>query len=179
MTKVILYIATSKDNYIADENGGVDWLPQTVEETGGQDFGYQQFYDSVDAIAIGRKTYEQILGFGDWPYPGKLSYIFTHRAMQSPRDDVKFVHDDLPGFVQSLKDNNIKKLWLVGGSDLIAAFYAQNLIYEFIITVFPAVLKKGILLNALTDALQKNKLIELHSTNFDPDVQQLHYRIKD
>lgn len=77
MTKIVLYIATSKDGYIADEKGSVDWLPQTAEETGGEDYGYHEFYDSVDRLAIGRKTYEQILGFGNWPYPGKLSYIFN------------------------------------------------------------------------------------------------------
>ena len=74
--KIVLYIATSQDGYIADENGSVDWLPQTLSETAGQDYGYQEFYDSVDAITIGRKTYEYILGFGDWPYPGKLSVFY-------------------------------------------------------------------------------------------------------
>ncbi|MBA3957127.1 MAG: hypothetical protein H0X51_01855 [Parachlamydiaceae bacterium] len=68
MTRIVLYIATSKDGYIADEKGSVDWLPQSLSETGGQDYGYHEFYNSVDVIAIGRKTYEQILGFGDWPY---------------------------------------------------------------------------------------------------------------
>lgn len=57
MTKVIVYIATSQDGYIADEKGSVDWLPQTEEQTGGEDYGYHAFYDSIDAIAIGRKTY--------------------------------------------------------------------------------------------------------------------------
>lgn len=61
MTKNVLYIAKSKDGYIADENGSVDWLPQTTEETGGQDYGYHEFYDSVDALAIGKKTYEMSL----------------------------------------------------------------------------------------------------------------------
>ncbi len=144
MTKIILYIATSKDGYIADENGSVDWLPQTLEETKGQDYGYHEFYNTVDALAIGRKTYDQILGFGDWPYPGKLSYIFTHKPMQSLNKDIEFVLDDIPTFIRELEDRNLKKLWMVGGADLIEAFYTKGRIDEFIITVFPCVLGKGI-----------------------------------
>jgi dihydrofolate reductase len=44
-------------------------------------YGYHEFYDSVHVLAIGRKTYEQILGFGNWPYPGKPSYIFNRKHL--------------------------------------------------------------------------------------------------
>ncbi|MFI5344645.1 MAG: dihydrofolate reductase family protein [Chlamydiales bacterium] len=178
MTKIILYIATSKDNYIADENGSVDWLPQTLSETGGQDYGYHEFYDSVDAIAIGRKTYEQILGFGDWPYPGKLSYIFTRKSMESSNKDVEFVSDDIPGFIRGLESQKIKKLWMVGGPELIDAFYTKGRIDEFIVTVFPNVLKKGIALQTLSDALERDELVKLHSIDFGSGVFQDYYMIK-
>ncbi len=175
MTKIVLYIATSKDGYIADENGGVDWLPQSLAETGGQDYGYHEFYDSVDALAIGRKTYEQILGFGDWPYPGKLSYIFTRKPMESSNEEIEFVSNDIQGFIRGLESRNIKKLWIVGGSELIDAFYSQGRIDEFIVTIFPTILKNGIPLKTLRDALQRDELIKLHSTDFGSAVFQDHY----
>lgn len=178
MTKIVLYIATSKDGYIADENRSVDWLPQTTEETGGQDYGYHEFYDSVDVLAIGRKTYEQILGFGDWPYPGKLSYIFTRKPMESKNKDIEFVQDDIQGFIREMERQNIKKLWLVGGSELIDAFYAQGRIDEFIVTAFPSVLKKGIPLKTLSDALQKGELTKVHSIDFGSGVSQDNYMKK-
>lgn len=178
MTKIVLYIATSNDGFIADEHGGVSWLPQTVEETGGQDYGYGEFYDSVDAIAIGRKTYEQILGFGAWPYPGKHSYIFSRTPMESSNTEVEFVHDDIPGFIRALESRDVKKLWIVGGSELIEAFYAQGRIDEFIVTVFPAILKNGIPLNTVSDALNKDELIKLHSIEFVGGVFQDHYIMK-
>jgi dihydrofolate reductase len=55
MTRVIVYIATSKDGYIADEKGSVDWLPQSLEETAGQDYGYQEFYHSINGALLGEK----------------------------------------------------------------------------------------------------------------------------
>lgn len=175
MIEIVLYIATSKDGYIADENGSVDWLPQSLEETGGQDYGYHKFYDSVDALAIGRKTYEQILGFGDWPYPGKLSYIFTRKSMESSNEEIEFVSDDIQEFINELERRKIKKLWMVGGAELIEAFYSQGRIDEFILTVFPKVLENGISLKTLKDALQKDELIKLHSTDFGDGVFQDHY----
>lgn len=175
MTKIVLYIATSKDGYIADVNGSVDWLPQTVEETAGQDYGYPEFYNSVDAIAIGRKTYDQILGFGDWPYPGKPSYIFSRQPMKSFHKDIEFVSDDIKGFIERLETMKIKKLWLVGGSELIEAFYQQGRIDEFIITVFPAVLKDGIALTTVENALKKDELVKLNTIDFSGGVRQDHY----
>ncbi len=178
MTKVVLYIATSKDGYIADENGSVDWLPQTLEETGGQDYGYQEFYDSVDVLAIGRKTYEQVLGFGDWPYAGKLSYVFTHKPMESPNKEIEFVSGDIQQFIRELENRRLKKLWIVGGAELIDAFHVQGRIDEFIVTVFPAVLKSGIPLRTVKDGLEGDELIKLHSTVFGGEVFQNHYKKK-
>jgi dihydrofolate reductase len=178
MTKIVLYIATSQDGFIADEKGGVDWLPQTPEETGGQDYGYQAFYDSVDATAIGRKTYEQILGFGDWPYFGKASYIFSRSHMESPNKEIEFVAEGICEFIKSLEGKNVKKLWLVGGSELINAFYKQGRIDEFIITVFPKVLNNGIPLDTLKNALLKDELVQMQSIEYGDGVLQNHYSMR-
>lgn len=131
MTKVVLYVATSQDHFIADSSGGVSWLPQTEEETGGEDFGYRAFYDSIDALAIGRKTYEQILTFGDWPYPGKDSYIFTSHPLTSLYPDVVIVRDSISGFFTGLEKKNLGTLWLVGGNELTEAFYSLDKIDEY------------------------------------------------
>ena len=76
MGKIILYIATSLDGYIARENGSVDWLPEHAES------GYDEFYKTVDTVLMGRKTYEQILTFGAYPYEGKKSYVLTSNIVQ-------------------------------------------------------------------------------------------------
>ena len=139
-TKVILYIATSKDGFIADVNGQLDWLPQTVEQTGGNDYGYQVFYDTVDTVAMGRKTYEQILTFGAWPYPGKKCYIFSSSPQETTNPDIEFVSADIPTFLK----RNLGRLWLVGGAGLVDSFLAEGKIDEYIITIFPVELGAGI-----------------------------------
>ncbi len=178
MTKVIVYIATSQDGYIADDKGGVDWLPQTTEDTGGEDYGYPAFYDSVDAIAIGRKTYDQILGFGDWPYPGKTSYIFSRSPQASHRPDIQFVSENIPDFMRSLAQNKVKTLWMVGGSALIEAFYEKGFIDEFIVTVFPKMLKSGIPFTTLDSALKANALSQEKHIDYGLGVFQVHYTVK-
>jgi dihydrofolate reductase len=63
-----VFIATSLDGYIADENGGIDWL-HSIENPNNDDMGYAEFMSEIDALIMGRKTYETILSFGiEWPY---------------------------------------------------------------------------------------------------------------
>ncbi|MCE5293438.1 MAG: dihydrofolate reductase family protein [Chlamydiales bacterium] len=173
MTHIVLYIATTKDGFIADVNGGIDWLPQTLEETHGQDYGYGAFYQTVDALVMGRKTYEQILSFGDWPYPGKPTYVFTHTPLQTENPEITFLSDDIPQFIASLENEHVKKLWVVGGAGLIESFYANGRIDEAIITVFPKEIGSGILLPSIEHAVLEN------SINFGGNVVQNQYLIQD
>ena len=79
--KVSVYIATSLDGFIARDDGGLDWLPGADPEADGggeaegngeaEDHGYREFMESVDVLVMGRKTFEQVLSFGMWPYESK------------------------------------------------------------------------------------------------------------
>jgi len=71
--KVSVFIATSLDGFIAREGGGLDWLP----ENGGEPHGYDEFMATVDALVIGRKTYETVLGFDTWPYGTKPVMVLS------------------------------------------------------------------------------------------------------
>ena len=75
MSEVILYIAVSLDGFIAPPNGSVDWLDEKRFQDGvgeDEDFGYKSFLKNVDLIVMGRKSYDQILDFGEWPYPKNI-----------------------------------------------------------------------------------------------------------
>jgi len=154
MTKIILYIAVSDDGFIADKQGGVAWLDEF--SVGPEDHGFYEFHDfynSIDALAIGNNTYEQILTFGPWPYPGKKSYIFSGSnavtgKSKADNSDIELGFYDVPSFVKKITTQNVQRLWLVGGAELAYSFYKHGYIDECIITVVPKKLNEGIALPA-------------------------------
>ena len=74
--KCSVYIAASLDGFIARPDGGLDWL--SMVERPGEDYGYKAFFDSVDVLVVGRKTYDVVLGFEKWPYENKRCVVVTH-----------------------------------------------------------------------------------------------------
>jgi dihydrofolate reductase len=82
--KISVYIATSLDGFIARRDGSIDWLNEAnavVPE--GEDCGYMAFMDSVDALIMGRKTYEQVLSFGQWPYRDTPVVVLSRNSIET------------------------------------------------------------------------------------------------
>lgn len=144
MTKVILYIATSTDGFIADKDGSVGWLPHYENVVDTDEFGYDTLMGRISVIVMGNRSYLQILGFGDWAWPGNTTYVFTKQSLASTRDDIKFVNDDVNHFMKNLQPDAGQDIWLLGGAELIKSFAAKKLIDECIITVIPTTLGDGI-----------------------------------
>jgi len=99
MSKLILYVALSVDGYIADADGGVDWLPQGE---GGEDYGYYDFYEGIATTIMGSATYEQVLGFGPFPYPDKRNIVSSSRGIKVI-PEVEVVGDDAIEYTKILK----------------------------------------------------------------------------
>lgn len=167
--KCILYIAASLDGYIADENGNIDWLYE-VKGDGG-DNGYSQFESTVDTVIMGKKSYDQILTFGDWPYKGKRCYVFTHTE-QGENEYVEFVSGSVKAFMNELTNKEGSNIWILGGAELIDLFIKEKLIDEFIIAVIPMILGKGIAL--FKDNNPKTALSVKEIKTFG-EIVQLHY----
>ena len=144
MPRIKLYIATSLDGFIARENGSIDWLTK-YENNPETDYGYSEFYASIGKVLMGRKTYEQALGFGEWPYREKKSYVFTRQKESIRRENnVEFISEDIGEFVRQLKRNTEEDIWLVGGSQIIKVFFEENLVQDLIVFVVPIILGSGI-----------------------------------
>lgn len=170
---IILYAAVSRDGFLADEQGGVDWLATDNPQ---EDYGYESFYRSIDALAMGSKTYEQIMSFGEWPYPGKTTYVFTKRKLKSAHKDIIFVPVDVKVFIDNLrKDPSVNNLWLVGGSQLIQSFADLGLIDESILTTLPRDLRKGI---PLPGRVLTQSILQDEKTKVFPDKITQHYYVK-
>jgi dihydrofolate reductase len=143
MGGVVLYIATSLDGYIADTDGGIDWL--TAFEQPGEDFGYKAFLARIGAIIMGGKTYRQVLGFGPWPYPGVSCYVVTNRALaDAPDTAVRAFAGDVVELVERVRRTTERDIWLVGGAELVTQFANRDLIDEYIISIMPLILGDGI-----------------------------------
>lgn len=145
MSKIILYIAISSDGFIADVNGGVDWLPQPKNEEELEIVGYKKLMSRIDTILMGSKSYEQILGFGDWAWKDKQTYVFTSQTLKSDKQYINVTHDTPIEFMKKLKERNSDKdIWLLGGAELAKSFAQNNLIDEIILTIVPQILEDGI-----------------------------------
>ena len=140
MNKIILYIATSLDGFIADINGGVDWLPHPVEDP--EDiFGYKSLMSCIDTILMGSRSYKQILSFGDWGWPDKQTYVFTSGQLETDKPYIGITHDNPFEFMTKLKDRKSDRdIWLLGGAQ-VAQSFAQE---EIILTIISQTLGKGI-----------------------------------
>ncbi len=170
--KLVLYIATSLDGYIATNEHNLDWL-LSVEGEG--DNGYSKFYSTVDTILIGRTTYDWIMDQekGDFPYKGKECYVFS-RTKRDANEYVTFVHDDIIQFTKSLENRDGKNIWLVGGGDLLDTFIKEKLVDEIIITIAPNLLGSGIPLFKNNDFHTQLSLIAVNRYN---QFAELHYEV--
>ena len=145
MRRIILYIATSIDGYIATPDGGVEWLNEVPNPTN-EDHGYKDLLASVDTVLMGGKTYHEIIGFGiPWPYKDKKSYVVSRRDSNvTPNENVRFITEDVIAGISELKSENGKDIWLVGGGELTAMLLNANLIDELQLCIAPTILGNGI-----------------------------------
>ncbi|MBP2031071.1 dihydrofolate reductase [Methanohalophilus levihalophilus] len=167
---IILYIAMSLDGYIARKNGDVDWLDGDGSEPNA-DIGYDEFYESVDAVIMGRKTYDQILTFGEYPYKGTKGYVYTSES-RSNNEYVEFTIENAEDLVRELKNKDGKDIWLIGGTGVIDEFVKKDLIDEYFISIIPCVLGEGIPLFKDNNPEIKLKMLKTAVVN---GIAMLHY----
>ncbi len=135
---VILYIASSLDGYIAKLDGEVDWLFTD------QGYGYDDFFARIDPVLMGRKTYSQVLEFGEYPYSSKQGFVLTRSPTHLPDPNVTFIYQDMVPFIESLRRSPGKAIWLVGGGEVIRLFLQHDWIDEIILSIHPVILGEGI-----------------------------------
>jgi dihydrofolate reductase len=139
--KASVFIGTSVDGFIARPDGGLDWLPAG----GGEEHGYETFIASVDALVIGRNTYETVLAFDSWPYGEKPVFVLSSRPLApSPAGAVV---DQMSGdpneIVARLSERGLRHIYVDGGIT-IQRFLQAGLIQRLIITRVPVLLGEGI-----------------------------------
>jgi dihydrofolate reductase len=144
-----VFIAASIDGYIADINGGIDWL-NAIPNPDNIDMGYHEFISRIDAIVMGRKTFETVCHFDiDWPYQ-KPVFVLSNSLTVIPekyRKKAWLVKGELNKVLDSIYAQGYYKLYIDGGLT-IQNFLREDLIDEMIITIIPILLGDGISLFA-------------------------------
>lgn len=144
MRKVILYIAASIDGFIADVDGGVEWL-EKIPNPDKTDYGYQSFYDSIDTTIMGYGTFQQLINWDiPFPYMGKDNYVVTRKSSLQQHQHVKFISDDHLERLKKLKQGPGENIWLIGGSQLNTFFLNNKLIDTIHLFTMPIILNDGI-----------------------------------
>jgi len=152
MRKVTLGLANSLDNYIARKDGGFDWIhwSNEVAEISAK------FMKTVDALLIGRKTFEVMLASGQTSYPGAKNYVFSRSkkkrealkkrlaAKKKPDRNVEIVTEDAAKFVRELKRRKGKGIVVFGGGELAKSLFEADLIDEVVLNIHPVLLGSGI-----------------------------------
>ena len=166
-----VFIAVSVDGYIARSDGSIDWLAAVEQK--GEDYGYKQFFDGVDALVVGRKTYEVALGFEPWPYAGKRCIVLTHRP-PAPRHGEEFFGGGLDALVEVLGAGGVRRAYVDGGA-VIRQFLAARLVDDLTLSIVPVVLGEGISL--FSGGLPEQKLVLEEARSWPTGLTQLRYRL--
>ncbi|QPN89290.1 dihydrofolate reductase family protein [Proteus vulgaris] len=142
---IVVYIATSLDGYIADKQGNIDWLTD-IENPENSDFGFADFLNEIDAIVMGRTTFETIMSFDiDWPYTQPV-FVLSHtlkRLSTSLPDNVEIMSGNVSEIIQRLNQNNYKRVYIDGGKT-VQGFIDEGFVDELIITKIPILLGCGV-----------------------------------
>jgi dihydrofolate reductase len=165
-----VFIATSLDGYIARDDGSLDWLDRV--QLPGEDYGYAKFFAAVDALVIGRGTYEATLRFAEWPYAGKRVAVMTHQAPQ-PRHGERFVSGTPREVLETLEREGCRHAYVDGGA-VIRQFLAARLLDELTISIVPIVLGSGIRL--FDRGIGEHPLELVESRSWPSGLVQVPYR---
>ena len=166
MRNIILYIAMSLDGYIADENGGVDWLSGQDPEDKSES-SYPEFVQSIDTVIMGWETYHQViteLSPREWVYEELMTYVITHRE-EASSEKIRFIHESPSALIRNLKEMDGKDIWICGGASIAWQLMRDGLIDRFYISVIPVILGDGIRLFEKTEKRLELKLLEIRSWN--------------
>jgi dihydrofolate reductase len=175
--KASVFIATSLDGFIARSDGDLDWLTAAQSASTEQDYGYQEFMDTVDTIVLGRNTFELVSTFDSWPYSGKKVVVLSSKPSAVPPrlvDDVEWLSLPPQDLAERLAAQGATHLYVDGGKT-IQGFLRAGLIDELTITRVPVLIGTGVPLFGPLD--HDVRLTHIATQEFENGFVQSKYRV--
>lgn len=140
------FIASSVDGYIADADGSIQWLEQAnLSIPQGEDCGYQEFIDGIDALVMGLHTFEQALRFSEWPYGALPVFVLSHSLGRLPGAlpaCIELIDLPVPELAALLARRGYRNVYVDGGKT-IQGFLVAGCLDEITITAIPVLLGGG------------------------------------
>jgi len=173
-----VFIATSLDGFIARPNGALDWLPGSDGQTSKEDYGYREFFDSIDTLVIGRKTYTLATSFPEWPYAGKRVMVLSSRFPATGNvlgANVEGVCATPRELMQRLHAEGSRHVYVDGGTT-IQGFMRAGLVQALTLTRIPVLLGTGIPLFGPVE--QDIRLRHLSTRSFPNGFVQSRYLVE-
>lgn len=176
--KCSVYIAASVDGFIAGPDGELDWLhkPEYATAEAG-DYGYEAFVSTVDALVMGRHTYEKVLSFAEWPYGEMTVVVLSSQFLDIPENlkgKVIGEQGTPQEIVARLEEKGFGHLYIDGGVT-IQRFLQAGLIDQMIITRIPVLLGDGIpLFGSIRTEIH---LRHVRTQSFENGFVQSHYEV--
>ena len=134
------YLAASLDGFIGGPDGDVSWLEPYPAES----LGFDEFLDGIDTIVMGRASYEQVLGFGAWPYGDKRTIVLTSRRLVNTPSGVETWGGDAGTLVAEVRSRAGRDIWLFGGAKTAKLFLDRGLVDRIELFVVPILIGQGI-----------------------------------
>lgn len=172
--KISVFSAISLDGFLADENGGIDWLDETPNPEG-TDMGYNEFIKTVNAIVMGRNTFEKVLSFNiPWPYQHPVFVLSRqlHDVPSALADRVELVKGPIEVVFEELSSKGYVHFYVDGGQ-IIQQCLASGLMDQMILTTIPIILGKGIPLFGKMD--RRLHFSCIHTAIYLGKIVQNHY----
>lgn len=139
--QIRLYIAVSVDGFIAPPDGSSNWLA----DYDANQYGYAEFIAGVSTVVMGRASYEEALGLGDWPWPGRRCVVLTSRRIAPPPEaELEVASGEVEGLAARLKQESAGDIWLLGGAKAARPFLAAGLVDRLELFQIPVLLGDGI-----------------------------------
>lgn len=168
MREVVYFVASSLDGFIARSDGAVDWLFTD------QPYGFPEFFETVNTVIVGRKTYEQALTFEERPFDGKEVLVFSRT--RSSFEQARVVTRSIDETIAELRAHPGGAIWLVGGGMLAGECFAARAVDRVIVFVHPILLGAG---RPLASEIGHDVMLKLQGTHaFETGLVRLDYTVR-
>jgi dihydrofolate reductase len=172
LIKGSVFVGTSLDGYIARTDGGVDFLSHAGDEP----HGFDEFIAEVDALVMGRNTYDFVIDYGEWPYGDKPVFVLSSREIDAPPPGaiVESMNGPPNEIAAEIESRGIDHIYVDGGAT-IQEFLRAGLIQRLVISIVPVLIGSGI---SLFGDLDRDVVLRHVATRqFDSGLVQSEYEI--